>query len=417
MRLALIVVVMHLALSPVAEARWRPQIPNAVKQLRGKLGDRLTRFRSLDRSMTRAERLYERGASVRSLSILRGVLGRKSLSPKQRARTLLYVGAIQTQLGNHDQAVRAFAGVAHHQPNFDLPKEGVDQAMRSNFNWGRHLSWSGATRSETISAQLLPGQKRPSLLNRARGLRRRVGDKLWSVVLKSPRLTAIGANTIGRINIWRALNTLENHGVPRFKVNLEADRKQFAGYTRRDGTVAVNHSMTLRYPMTLNLLAHESYHIMAPNELSRTSSTYLGIRHDSLVRIGELRQQGRLIPKTTAAGRTRRKTIAADLRSQRKLIQRASKALWNERLKEEGAAERFAGKVLGRENLPLTHAIHSIASSPKSPYHPSPKDNARYFMDGVSSSVEEMTGMKVPRQMNRQRQQVNRMVERLNEQR
>jgi hypothetical protein len=73
--------------------------------------------------------------------------------------------------------------------------------------------------------------------------------------------------------------------------------------------------------------------------------------------------------------------------------------------------------VLGRENLPLTYAIWRRATSNPSPYHPSPKDNARYFMDGVSASVEEMTVMKLPRQMNRRREQHNRIVERLQERR
>jgi len=41
---------------------------------------------------------------------------------------------------------------------------------------------------------------------------------------------------------------------------------------------------------------------------------------------------------------------------------------------------------------------------------------ARYFMDGVSSSVEEMTGMKIPKQMNRQREHYSRMMERLQQQ-
>ena len=38
--------------------------------------------------------------------------------------------------------------------------------------------------------------------------------------LGGPKLTAIGAHTIGRVNIWRAQNALENHGVPRSTIRL-----------------------------------------------------------------------------------------------------------------------------------------------------------------------------------------------------
>jgi len=92
---------------------------------------------------------------------------------------------------------------------------------------------------------------------------------------------------------------------------LEPDGKAFGeGYTRPDGTVAVDHSLTLRYPTTLALLTHEGYHVMAPNELTPQTSSFLGVYQDAAAKIPELRQRGRTLPKTTAAGVAERKQIA-----------------------------------------------------------------------------------------------------------
>jgi hypothetical protein len=416
MRHLLVVLVLVSTAAP-AEARWRPRIPDAVKRIGARIGDRLVRFRGFERSMGRVERLYESGQDRRSLSILRGVLKGKSLDATQKARALLYTGAIQTRLGNHDQATRAFAGVAHHRPDFDLPAS-IGPDVRQNFDWGRHLAVTGGTRSESIAAQLPPAKKRPSLWNRLNRMKAEATDRYWTALEKNPRLKALVAGTVGRFNVWRAQNTLERHGVPRFKVNLERDGKQAGGaYTRQDGTVAIDHSLTLRYSTALDTLAHEAWHVLRPNELTPQTGNFLRVYSESAASIDQLRKEGRGIPKGSADGLARRKKIAQDLRFHRKMLRNSVKALRGQRLKEEGAAEHFAGEVLAWENLPLTHAIHGRTRYEADPWHPKPADMARYFMDGVSTSLEQMTGLKINRQMTRQREAANRMLERLQEQR
>jgi hypothetical protein len=405
--------------APPAEARWMPRIPNVVERIGGRIGDRLVRLRGFDRSMARAERLYESGQDRRSLSILRGVLRDKRLDNTQRARVLLYTGAIQTRLGNHSQATRAFAGLAHYRPDFELPASNVSTELRQNFAWGRHLVLSGGTRSESIAAQLPPDKKRPRLWNRLVFAKREAGYRFLDLLQKRPRLKAVLANTWGRFNIWRAQNTLERHNVPRFKVNLERDKKNPTGsaYTRRDGTVAIDHSMSLSYVRTLDSLAHEAWHVLKPNELTRQTNTYLNVWQDSAASIDRLRQEGRGISKGSAEGRARRNKIAKDLRFHRKLLRNAVKALHKQRLKEEGQAEHFAGEVLAWENLPLAHAFHNRTRYKADVWHPKPQDMARYFMDGVSTTLESIGGIKINRQMTRQRKQYNQLIERLQERR
>jgi hypothetical protein len=360
-----------------------------LRHLAGVAGDRVAARRGAERGLVRAEQLYERGNLVRSLGVLRSVLRSKRTDETQRARALLYTGAVQSMLGNQMQATRAFAGLRALRPDFQLP-EGTAPEIQNNFAGAGHVLYSGAVRGEAFAAEL-PG--RVSVLNRLRGLRATVAGKVEQTIATKPALAKLHANTVGRLNVWRALNTLEMHGVPRFPVKLEPDsaNPRAAGQANMDGTVNLDYSQSYTYARALETLAHEAYHLNSPIALTEEYAKALE-RYDRVAnKANAIRQQGAQTPRADKRARSK---LARKLNKTRHELQRAMKPIRALRVQEEGEADAFAGRVLGRENLPLTRSAWSISHSDgSSRWHPTPRKRMKSFLDGAREGIQEFVDL------------------------
>jgi hypothetical protein len=376
------------------EARpgWLSRMGQGLRSAAGHVGDRLVHLRGFERSMARAERLYERGDYRRTLGILRRSLNSKGLSPTDQARVLLYVGTVRTALGDHTQAMRAFAGLAHRRPDFALPP-GVNEDVAINFNWGQHVNNMARMRGEMMSAEPSP-YNRTTLLNRLRWARFRA--KAWGqdTIAKSPALMKAWASTVGRINVWRAKNTLQQYAVPNFKVVLEPDNKDptSGAYAKPDGVVHLDRSTTLNYGRTLRALAHESYHLT--NSISYTPEWEKEVmswdRHQQKAQV--IKEAGRSLSKHTPQGRALRSSLAKKLDRVRKQRHGPLRRLHGMHLKEEGQAEAFAGYVMGGQNMPVTDAAWNIYNKRPDRLHPHPRQMTRHFLDGVDRAIGDSLG-------------------------
>lgn len=356
----------------------------------GRVGDRLVRLRGAERSLARVEGLWEKGELVRGLGILRRTLKSKRLSDNQRGRALLYVGTIQSRLGNIGQAMRAFSGLLHIKPDFRLPP-GVGGEIALNFQAAQGLRYTTSMRGENFSAEL----PRFSLLNRLRDAKYKLQLKVGSFVLSRPRLLKAYASTVGRFNIWRALNTLELHGIPRFKVHLEANNRDpsSTGRAHFNGDVYIDHGNVITYRTTLHALSHEAYHINFPISATAEYGKVLDQFNRVADRVGSIRQAARGLSKHTPAERVQRHRLARELSQARRELNQARRTLRDLHVHEEGLAEQFAGQIFGRHNLPLSGEVLSISMGTPDRLHPHPLQDKGYFLQGALQGIHEYAGL------------------------
>jgi hypothetical protein len=373
------------------------RIRSATTNLAGRVTDQVVRLRGPEKMLARAEQHYERGEPLRALSLLRSTLLSKRTNDLERSRTLLYIGTIQSQLGNHLQAARAFAGLAQLQPDFQPPADTHPDVV-ANIRWGQQIQRAGLVRGELLSADVVPA--RPSLLDRARSAAEALKIKAQDKIASSPRLLAAYAQTVGRVNVWRARRAIYKYNnMERFPITLEPDPKNNgSGFASIDGKVHVDYSTTLTYPRALEAVAHEVYHLQSAVRLPQKQVESMVKATEKLNkaynRIFDLRQLGASLDKSTPDGQAKRSRVAKQLITARRGVKKANERWTRLRVKEERAASEFAAQVLVWENQPLTSTIYGQANAIDDGLHPPPKQGAKQMIKAATRALEESSGLR-----------------------